>query len=163
MDPITLNDRKSALGRFRAGHKAKKDGIDAENRKAGGALKKFWADGARSGAVLAHNGIVFLAWACAMAVVAYASLQLAFVIIAMVLAETGGILMETSIDVITAYVVIAMCCGFDMFFSFAVEKWLMKHMARRFWRIDRRTGAIDKGDAWRERHAADCGDGPEQE
>lgn len=160
MDPITLNDRKLSLGRFRAGHKAKKEKIDAENRTAGSALKKFWIDGARSGAVLAHNGIVFLAWGCVMALVAYASLQAVFVVIAMVLAETGGILMETSIDVITTYVVIAMCCGFDMFFSFAVEKWLIKHMSRRFWRHDHRTGTVDKGEAWRERHQEDPAEDP---
>lgn len=151
--PITLNDSKFRLGRFRSEHKEKKAKIDADNKSTGRTLKRFWSDSAKGSAALAHNGIVFLAWGCIMLLAAYGSLELAFFAIAMVLAETGGILMETTVDVITVYVVIAMVCGFDLFFSFAIEKWLIKHMARRFWKFDHKTGKIDKGDVWRERHA----------
>lgn len=145
---------KADIGGFRARHEKKKAKIDAENRENGKTLKAFWKNSVSGGAVLAHNGIVFLAWGMLMLLVAYMSLQLAFYVIAMVLAETGGILMETAIDVVTVYVVIAMCCGFDMFFSFKIESYLIRCMAKRFWRTDRRSGTIDKGEFWRLRHEA---------
>lgn len=150
----TLNDRKLGIAGFRARHEKKRDKIREENRKNGGALKRFWSDSWHGSAVLGHNGIVFLAWGTLMLATAYAALQAAFFVIAMVLAETGGIAMETPVDVITTYVVIGMCCGFCLFFAFAVEKWLIRHMARRFWRFDHKTRTIDRGEAWRERHEA---------
>lgn len=148
----TLNDRKYGIAGFRARHEKKREKIREENKKNGGALKRFWSDSWHGSAVLGHNGIVFLVWAMLMLATAYAALQIAFFVIAMVLAETGGIAMETPVDVITTYVVIGMCCGFCLFFAFAIEKWLIKHMTRRFWKFDRKTRTIDRGESWRERH-----------
>lgn len=143
---------KKDIGGFRARHEKKKAKIDAENKKTGATLKSFWKNSVSGSAVLAHNGIVALAWCALMLIVAYIALQASFHIIALVLAETGGLLMETSIDVVTVYVVIAMCCGFDLFFSFKIESYLIRCMTKRFWHMDRRTGGIDKGGFWRERH-----------
>lgn len=155
MDANSMKAVKDAMPGFRASHKKKKADIDAENKKTGAALKSFWVNSGKSSLVLAHNGAVCLIWACLMFLVAYGSLQMAFVLVAFVMAETGGILMETSVDVITTYVVIAMCCGFDMFFSFAIEKYLIKCMARRFWKLNYATGKIDKGALWHEKHPDD--------
>lgn len=144
--------KTAAAKAFREAHEKKKKEIGDENRKRGEVLKSFWADSRRSTAVLAHNGIVALVWLAAMFVVAYVDLQLAFVVVALALGETGGILMETSVDVITVYVVIIMGCGFCLFFGLAAEKALMRAMKRRFWRVDRARGRIDKGELWNERH-----------
>lgn len=152
MDENTAKAVKAAMPGFRAAHKKKKDAIDVENKKNGRRLKEFWINSGKSSIVLGHNGVIVLIWACLMALIAYLSLQLAFVVIAFVLAETGGIAMSTSVDVITTYVVIAMCCGFDMFFSFAIEKCVIKAMCRRFWKLDYATGNIDKGALWHEKH-----------
>ena len=158
MDANSVKSVKDAMPGFRAAHKAKKAEIDAENKKTGAALKSFWVNSGKSSLVLAHNGVILMIWACLMAVIAYAALQFAFVLVAFVLAETGGIMMETPVDVITTYVVIAMCCGFDMFFSFAIEKYLIKCMSRRFWKLDYAKGQIDKGALWHEKHPDADGD-----
>ena len=152
MDENTVKAVKGAMPGFRAAHKKKKSEIDAENKQTGSKLKAFWVNSGKSSIAMAHNGVVLLLWACVMILVAYIALQLAFVVIAFVLGETGGISMTTAVDVITVYVVIAMCCGFDMFFSFAIEKCLIKAMVRRFWKLDYATGKIDKGAFWHEKH-----------
>lgn len=121
-------------------------------------LKEFWGESGRTTAVLSHNGIVLCAWACLMFLVAYVALQAAFYFVAIVLGQTGGILMETAVDVITVYVVIAMVCAFDLFFAFKLENACIRAMKRRFWKVDRWNKSIDKGDLWRERHPAEVSD-----
>lgn len=143
---------KAGISGFRASRAARKKKLQDENRKNGETLRSFWADSRRSTAVLAHNGVIALVWAMAMFLVAYADLQLSFFVVAFILGETGGIMMQTSVDVITVYVTIAMGCGFCLFFGFAVEKALMRAMGRRFWRVDHANSRIDKGAAWNEKH-----------
>lgn len=133
-------------------HAAKRDKLKSENGARFGVLKKFGADSLRSSKILAHNGVVVIAWAVPMFLVAYVALQAAFYAAAVVLGQTGGILMETPVDVVTTYIVIAMVCAFDLFFAFKLENAAIRAMKRRLWRADMKTGGIDRGDFWRERH-----------
>ena len=87
--------------------------------------------------------------------VGYAAVQLAMVVVALLLGATGVAAMELVTDVLTAYTIIVMSCGFCLFASFAVIKMLARAAKRRLWRTDRATGEIDKGPAWRERHEFD--------
>lgn len=115
-------------------------------------LKEFWADSGRTTTVLMHNGVISICWGMLLLLVAYVALQAALIGVAVVLGQTGGVLMETTADVITVYVVIAMVCGFDLFFAFLIEKRILKAIGRRFWKVDHKNKCVDKGDLWKERH-----------
>ena len=152
MQTTSIKLAKDSLKASRKDREEKRRKLKSENGERLGTLKKFWADGFRTSKILAHNGAVAIAWAVPMILAAYIALQGAFYLVAIVLGQTGGILMETAVDVITVYVVIAVVCGFDMFFAFKIENAAIRAMKRRFWKADYKNGGIDKGEAWRERH-----------
>ena len=155
MDAAKLKAAGIMAGTERKKHEKKRGEIKARNAETGAALKKFWSGAAKSSAVMARNGAVGIAWAVPMLAVMWAALQLEFIVAALVLGETGGILMETPADVITTYVVLAITCGFDLFFSFKIENALLRAASRRFWHLDKRTGEIDKGELYNLKHSAE--------
>lgn len=141
------------LAAFRERHEKKKAG-SAEKVSEGGALLKNMArDGAIGSKILAHNGFIAILYVLAMALVAYASLQAAFYFVAILAGSTGAYLMATEADVLTVYVIIAVVCGFDLFFSFKIESALIRAMSGRFWHKDAgRPDGIDRGAVYHKKH-----------
>lgn len=125
-----------------------------ESRKDRAEAKGIFAAAARNGRISMHNGFIGLIYALAMFLVFYVALQVSFYGVAFLAGTTGAFAMETAADVLTVYVIVAMVCGFVMFFSFGIEKAAIRAMKRRFWK-SAPDGSIDKGDAWRERHGGD--------
>ena len=122
-----------------------------EQKQNRSALGSVFANAGRNMKVSVHNGFIGVVYALCMFLVFYFALQIAFYGVAFLSGTTGAFAMETAADVLTVYVIVAMVCGFDMFFSFGIEKAVIRAMRRRFWKVSR-DGSIDKGDAWRERH-----------
>lgn len=145
----------ASIKAFRERHAKKKKDGDQKVSEGGALLKKMAADGATGSRILAHNGFIGAVYTVVMFVVAYVSLQLAFYGVAFLAGSTGAYQMATQADVLTVYVIIAMVCGFDMFFSFQIEKVLIRAMKDRFWHRDKASGDIDKGPAYKKRHGAD--------
>lgn len=152
-------EKSTALKGNIAMHKEKREKIKKENAERGTLLKKIMKDGARGAGVSAHNAVIAAVYLAVMALVAYIAVQAAFYLVATMAGATGSYLMETPADVLTVYVILAMCCGFCLFAAFAAFKAIWKAARRRFWHTDRKTGTVDKGELWRERHGEDCGDG----
>lgn len=123
-------------------------GEQKENRAALGGI---FAQAGQRMKVSVHNGFIGVIYALCMFLVFYFALQLAFYGVAFIAGTTGAFAMETAADVLTVYVIVAMVCGFDMFFAFGIEKSIIRAMKRRLWKVCG-DGAIDKGEAWRERH-----------
>ena len=136
-------------------HKAKMNEAVKETKKQanlfGNVMSKSW----QGSKILMHNGLICLVYGPAMFIVCYAAVQLAMVVVALLIGATGVVAMELVTDVLTAYTIIVMSCGFCLFASFAVIKMLARAAKRRLWHTDRATGGIDKGPAWRERHEFD--------
>lgn len=153
-----MNSTIASLKSSRAEHSAKRKKAKDEMARNASLLKRAAAEGVLETRILAHNGIIACLYGAAMFLTAYLALQLAFYLVALLAGSTGAYLMETAADVLTTYVILAMTCGFVLFFSFGIEKALMRAAKRRFWRKDRANGGIDKGDAWRERHPVASGD-----
>ncbi len=147
-----MNMSTASLKVSREAHKAKRRSAQEETAKNASLLKKAMKEGALESRILTHNGFIGVLYALVMFLVFYMSLQLAFYFVAFLAGSTGSYLMTSSSDVLTTYVILAIVCGFDLFFSLAIEKALIRAMKRRFWKKDRVNGGIDKGDAWRERH-----------
>ncbi len=122
-----------------------------ENKKDRATVMGILARAGRSGQISAHNGFIGILYGMVMFLVFYVALQVAFYGVAFLAGTTGAFAMETAADVLTVYVIVAMVCGFDMFFSFGIEKAVSRAAKRRFWKAAP-DGSIDKGDAWRERH-----------
>lgn len=144
----------ASIKAFRDRHAKKKKEGEQKVSEGGVLLKKMAVDGATGSRILGHNGFIAAVYAAVMFVVAYAALQLAFYGVAFLAGSTGAYQMSTQADVLTVYVIIAMVCGFDMFFAFQIEKALIGAMKARFWRRDRASGGIDKGQAYKKRHGA---------
>lgn len=137
---------------FRERHEKKKQAAGEKVSDGGNILKKMAQEGAAGTKILVHNGIIAGIYGLAGFFVCYAALQVAFYFVAILAGSTGAYLMETQADVLTAYVILAMVCGFCLFFAFQAEKAIMRAASRRFWRKDKKNGGIDKGPAWAERH-----------
>lgn len=144
MSNIGIKEKKQKLEASRA---RRRDG-DAAGRSA---LAGILADTGRGAKITAHNGLIAIVYGLCMFLVFYVALQVAFYGVAFLSGTTGAFAMETAADVLTVYVIVAMVCGFCMFFSFGIEKALIRAMKRRFWKSGK-DGGIDRGDAWRERH-----------
>lgn len=137
---------------FRERHEKKKQESARKVSEGGSLLKKMASDGATASRILVHNGIIAGIYGFVGFLVCYATLQIAFYFVAILAGSTGAYLMETQADVLTAYVILAIVCGFCLFFAFQLEKAVMRAAKRRFWRKDRKNGGIDRGPAWAERH-----------
>ena len=139
---------------FRAKHAARKKEAQEKTSRSGALLAKMARDGAIGSKILAHNGFIAAVYALAMFLVAYVALQAAFYFVAFLAGSTGAYQMADQADVLTVYVIIAMICGFCLFFAFAIERALMRAMAARFWHRDPDAeGGIDRGAAYNKKHA----------
>ncbi len=136
-------------------HKSKMNDAMKETKKQAGLFGDVMSKSWRGSKIMGHNGVICLLYGMVMCIVCYVAIQVAMILVAVLIGATGVAGMETVTDVLTGYTVIGMSCGFTLFASFSVIKMLARAAKRRLWRVDRKTGEIDKGPAWRERHEFD--------
>lgn len=125
--------------------------IREENKKDASTLKGYAKEGGVQVKILMHNGVIGILYGMAMLVIAYMALQVALVGVAMGTGSMGAYNMETVADMLTMYTVLIMVCGFCLAMSIGIDKALFRAAKRRMWKKDR-SGGIDRGAAWRERH-----------
>lgn len=131
--------------------KASKEQRRIENIQNRSALAGIMSSTGRGMKISMHNAMMCLIYGMVMFLVFYVALQVAFYGVAFLAGSTGAFAMETAADVLTIYVIVAMVCGFCLFFSFGAEKMVIRALKRRLWRSDN-NGGIDRGEAWRKRH-----------
>ena len=116
--------------------------------QSGELLKKMGHEGAIGTKIAIHNSLILAVFVTVMIIIAIVALELAYMFTALTLGYNGAFTMQSTADLLTVYITIAIVCAFTCFFAFRIENLIMKAMGRRFWKYDKKADKINRGEAF---------------